>query len=185
MAQQSPEMTQQREQEVKAEGLASGDREQRQQRNLWIAMLQRTPKGFMSILPNAIENLRGLASLKIEEYDDQLCILASTFFNAAEASKELVYPNLQQCLSVFEALGDREHLKQWYPDTMEFKLWVVSDSVLTMYNYKGDPQRHVSHIWMDNPQVWSPFITEASFGIRDGEHVLDISQVGWLKSLRA
>ena len=60
-----------------ADVLASGDREQgaeapRQQRNLLMAMLQRSLKGFMSILPNAIENLRGFANLQVEEDDDKL-----------------------------------------------------------------------------------------------------------------
>ena len=106
MAQQSPEMTQQREQEVKSEGLASGDRGQRQQRNPWIVMLHKTLRGFVSILPNAIENLRGLANLKVDEDDVKLCQLAISFFQAAEQSNEIVYPNLQKCRSVFIASGD-------------------------------------------------------------------------------
>ena len=78
----------------------------------------------MSILPIAIENLRG-------EDDDLSCNLATSFFLGAEASKDIVYPNLQKCLSVFIASGDREQLKQYLPDTMKFKL-------LQGYNIIGD-----------------------------------------------
>ena len=65
-------------QDVGAKVLASGDRVQGhvnppQGRDPWITMLQRSLKGFMSILPNAIENLRGLANSKVDEDDDKLC----------------------------------------------------------------------------------------------------------------
>ena len=144
MAQQSSEMTQQREQESNAEGLASGVRGQRQQRNPWIVVLHKAHRGFKAILPNAIENFVAWRTLRWKKTMTILFNLATSFFTATEASKEIVYPNLQKCLSLFEASGDREHLKEWLPDTKKMKLWVVSDSVLTLYNYKGDPQRHVS-----------------------------------------
>ena len=89
-------------------------------------------------------------------------------------SKDIVYPNLQQCLSICEASGDREHLNEWLPDTKKMKLWVVSHSVLSMYNYSGDGYRHFSETWLDNPKLWDPWIEEAAFGVRVSAEVLGI-----------
>ena len=89
---------------------------------------------------------------------------------AEETELEIVYPNRQPILSVFDknASGDRCHLAGWVPDLTRNKLWVISDSVLSLYNEESPKMRRPFGVfWWENSHVWKPFITEATFLVRD------------------
>ncbi len=141
---------------------AQGDLEQgRSGRNPLLKMLYKALRCFISMMPDSVNTQRAVAQMDLEGNDDLLCGFATSFITAQEASLEIVYPNLQPCLSLFNASGDRCHLDGWLPDVGKKRLWVVSDSILSLYHEESPKtRRHFSILWEENASLWQPYISE-------------------------
>ena len=85
-------------------------------RSPWLKMLYKALRCFISVMPGAVNTHRTISHMDLEGNDDALCSFAIAFITAREAEMEIVYPNLQPILSLFNASGDRCHLDGWIPD---------------------------------------------------------------------
>ena len=133
---------------------AQGDLEQRgvnRNRSPWLKMLYKALRSFISVMPDAMDTQRAVSHMNLEYDDDALCSFSKAFITAKETELEIVYPNLQPIPSLYDknASGDRSHLDGWVPDLTRKKLWVISDSVLSLYNEESTKTRRPLGVLVD------------------------------------
>ena len=107
---------------------AQGDLEQggvRRNISSWLKMLHKGLRSFISVMPDAMDTQRAVCNMNLEYDDDALFSFSKAFITAKETELEIVYPNLQPILILYDknASGDRSHLDAWFPDLNRKKLW--------------------------------------------------------------
>ena len=125
---------------------AQGDLEQRgvnRNRSPWLKILYKALRSFISVMPDAMDTQRAVSHMNLEYDDDALFAFSKAFITSKETELEIVYPNLQPILSLYDkkASDDRSHLDGWVPDLNRKELWVISDSVLSLYNEESTKTR--------------------------------------------
>ena len=148
-------------------------------RNPWLKMIYQGLRAMINLMPNSYQINQNVNCMELDkhEHDKDFLEFSASYFRMMHDEGNYVWRDLTACIDMMGATYSSE-LDRFIPDLAPKRNFTAADSVLTLFN-DASPKvnRHrdwATEQWQENQHVWSRFISQSKWAIRDGGHILDI-----------